>query len=129
MKLTINKPTEVEVTAVRIVVAVRYGEDDIPNDFPLRRGDIWEAVVDIATGKIRDWPVGQEGNLRMKVCDEGSYYLIDPVGATVASIKDDYVPHELIPGEFGDYIDLEINEDGIITNWPKNPELSTFFNN
>jgi hypothetical protein len=29
----------------------------------------------------------------------------------------DYVPHEIVPGEYGDYVELEINSDGAIDNW------------
>lgn len=28
---------------------------------------------------------------------------------------------------YGDYVELEIDENGIITNWPKRPDISAFF--
>lgn len=126
MKVKILIPTEVEITHVRIEVAVRYDEEDIPNDFPLRDGDMWKGTVEINTGKILDWPVGKSGDMYMKVCDEGSYYLLDAEGKEVLSIEGNYVPNNLIPGEFGDYIELNIDKNGIITNWPKRPSLEDF---
>ena len=45
----------------------------------------------------------------------------------VATREDDYVPNAVIPGEWGDYIDLQIAADGTITNWPKKPDVSAFF--
>lgn len=129
MKLTVRRPVEVEIVGVLIEVPVRYDEEDIPNDFPLRRGDMWTAAVDIDTGKVHDWPPGRTGNLHMKVVDEGSYTLMAADGTTVAKIEQDYVPNSLIPGSYGDYIELDIDENGIITNWPKPDRLdvSDFF--
>ena len=65
-------------------------------------------------------------NLYCKVCDAGVYTLFDEDGQTIA-IRAGYVPHGIVPGEYGDYIDLKINEQGIITNWPKQPDASEFF--
>jgi hypothetical protein len=61
----------------------------------------------------------------MKVNDSGTYILRDGSGDIIAE-RDDYVPHGIIPGEYGDYVDLKINEVGKITNWPKNIDLSGF---
>ena len=119
---------EVEVSAIRIEVAVRYEEEDIPNDFPLRDGEMWRATVEMNTGKIKDWPVGKSGRLQMKVCDEGTYTLLDAEGKTIASIEQDYIPNKVVPGEYGDYIDLKIDENGIVTNWFKEPDFRAFFN-
>jgi hypothetical protein len=118
---------EIEVAAVRIEVAVRYEEEDIPNDFPLRKGDMWIGTVEIDTGKVREWPVGKAGNLAMKVTDCGTYTLLAPDESEIAKLENDYCPVGLVP-EGGDYIDLQINEQGIVTNWPKRPDLSAFFN-
>lgn len=128
MKITVKTEEEVEIKFVKVNVAVRYGEEDIPNDFPLRKGDMWSAIIDIDKGMILDWPKGTKGELYMKVCDEGSYYLLDESGNTVLSIEEDYVPNELLPGEYGDYLDLDINEDGYINNWYSKPSLSDFIN-
>lgn len=125
MKVTVTKPVEINITHVLIEVPVRYEEEDIPGDFPLRVGDMWTALVDADTGSIEAWPKGKSGHLRMKVCDCGNYVLFSE-GSIVARIDGDYVPHSIIPGEYGDYIDLEIDESGTITNWPKDSDFDGF---
>lgn len=117
MKTKVKVETEINVHAIRICVPVRYEEDDIPNDFPLRRGDVWEAVVEMDSGKIQDWPQGKSGRLAMKVCDEGVYTLLGAAGNELAKREQNYVPHGVVPGKYGDYIQLDINADGIVTNW------------
>lgn len=83
-------------------------------------------VVELATGRIIGW-VGQDAmKLAGKICDRGIYLLHDATGEVVAEIRDGYVPNGVIPGEYGDYISLEIDATGRITNWPKNPDLSAF---
>ena len=63
----------------------------------------------------------------MNVCDSGTYILYNAQEKEVARISRNYVPNDLIPGEYGDYIDLKINKEGFITNWPKGPDVSEFF--
>lgn len=127
MKFTVTRPVEIDIRYVSINAAVRYGEEDIPNDFPLRVGDVWKAIVDIDTGHIHDWPIGQAGELSMKVCDEGTYELLDADMVQIAAIEEDYVPHGVVPGRYGDYIELNIDETGRITNWPKKIKVDEFF--
>lgn len=129
MKATIKVEKEIEIAMIKIDVAIRYEEEDIPNDFPLRKGDMWSAIVEVDTGKILDWPIGRSGEMHMKVVDQGSYYLLDKEGNTVLSIEEDYVPHGIVPGSYGDYIELKIDENGIITNWPKRPSIEDFITN
>lgn len=127
MKALIPTTKEVEITHVLVTLPVRYEEEDIPNDFPLRQGKKWEAKIEIDTGKILGWPEGQAGEIEcMKVCDEGSYALLDASGAVVLSIEQNYVPHGVIPGEYGDYVSLKINEQGVVTNWPRRPDICEF---
>lgn len=114
MKLNVTVPTELEVDAIRCAVAVRYDEEDIPNDFPFRTGDMWDVTLDLNTRKIRDWP-SRAGKVHMKICDEGSYYLMAG-GKVVASRENDYVPG-CIPGSYGDYIEFDIREDGTLEGW------------
>lgn len=116
MKITVEKPVEIEVDAMRITLPVRFEEEDIPNDFPMREGDTWKATVEIDTGKIRDWPLGKSGNIFMKVCDSGVYELLD--GEKVIATREDYVPN-CIPQDCGDYVEFEIDESGIIKGWAK----------
>lgn len=130
MKITVPSAKEIEITHVLIDVPVRYDEEDIPNDFPLRQGNRWRGTVDIDTGKIKEWPAGKSGDIEfMKVCDSGSYALLDAQGNAVAKLENDYVPNNLIPPDdgYGDYISLFIDEAGVVTNWPKRPDVSQFF--
>lgn len=127
MKFTVNRPVEIDIKFVRLELHVRYDEEDIPNDFPLRSGDMWNASVEIDTGKIRGWPADAGARqLRMKVCDEGCYSLVADLDGIVARISD-YIPHGVVPGRYGDYVELEIDANGVITNWPKKPDVSEFF--
>jgi hypothetical protein len=127
MKAKIKIEQEIEITKVRVVLPVRYDEEDIPNTFPLRKGDKWEATIDIDTGRILDWPLGQSGEMYMNVCDEGCYYLIGADGQEIAVLEQEYVPHGLIPGEWGEYVHFKIDANGVITNWPKKPSVCDFY--
>lgn len=126
MKTTIKVEKEVEIKYVKVQVAVRYEEEDIPNDFPLRSGDMWNAIIDIDNGIVMDWPKGEKGNLEMKICDKGSYYLLDENYDTILSIEEDYVPNKLLPGSYGDYLKLHIGENGVISNWYSKPSIEDF---
>ena len=123
MKTKIRVEKEVDIKYVELNVAVRYDEEDMPNDFPFRKGDMWNVTVEIDTGQILNWPKGVSLGFYMKVCDQGSYYLKDDNFKTVAKIENDYVPNGVIPGEYGDYIEMQINENGVIENWPKEDEV------
>jgi len=128
MKIEIPTTRTVEVTQIRLSLPVRYAEEDISNDFPMRNRDTWNATVELDTGRILGWPQGIHGHVYMKVCDGGSYTLLDKDGKNIAEIECNYVPHGVVPGEYGDYIDLQIDATGTITNWPKKPNLDAFFN-
>ena len=128
MKFTVTKPFEVEITHVLIDVPVNYGTEEMPADFPLRWGDRWTAKVEIETGRILGWPATNAGaELHLTVKDTGSYSLLLPDGSALAEIKEDYVPNRVVPGSYGDVIHLQISPEGIITNWPKHPDVSAFF--
>lgn len=115
MTIEVMKPTHVEVDAIRCELPVRYEEEDIPNDFPMRKGDMWTVTIDLATHAIRGWPKGRAERVDMKVCDEGRYFLLS--GDNIVATRDrDYVPG-CIPGRYGDYIEFEIDENGVLKNW------------
>lgn len=122
-RVRINK--EIEVHFVRVTLPVCYGTEDMPEDFFGRSKDVWRVTIDIETGKIIGWK-GESFHLHMKVCDGGRYVLKDGDSDEIDYLHD-YVPHGLIPGECGDYVDLHIDATGRITNWPKQPDLSAFF--
>lgn len=129
MKINILKPTEINACKVRVALPVRYEEKDIPNDFPLQKGNMWNAVIDIDSGEIEGWPegAGEREISNMKVCDEGIYEILDGGNKVIATREGGYVPHGLIPGSYGDYVTLNIDAKGKVTNWPSSPDLSGFF--
>lgn len=126
MNAKMMKTVDVNVKYIQLEVAVRYEEEDIPNDFPLRENDTWKATIDIDTGIILDWPQGKTGDFCMKICDEGTYRLLDENKNVLVEKENDYVPNRLLPGEYGDYLELKINPIGAIENWMKNPSLDDF---
>lgn len=128
MKVRITRLIDIEVSYVRIVLPVNYEEEDIPNDFPLRDGEVWgPATVEIDTGRILEWPAGRPGSIdNMKVVDAGVYTLIGRDRKQIAERRD-CAPNRLIPGHYGDYVTLHIDSSGVITNWPTEPDVSEFF--
>ena len=127
MKVKIPITKEVDIKYISICIAVRYEEEDIPNNAPMRNGDMWKVEVDIDAGRILNWPQGQTLDLYMKVCDEGLYRLFDANWNELACIEEGYVPHGIVPGNYGDYVDLKIDESGVITNWPTRPTFDDFW--
>ncbi|KYG76925.1 hypothetical protein AWW68_18890 [Roseivirga spongicola] len=113
-----------EVNFLAVDAGVRYWEDATVNGvedvdgtlIPLRRGDRWRPIIDLSTGIIKDWEIGKKASVHYKVCDDGSYYLLDKDEKVVTSIKNNYVPSLLCPHEngYGDYIIMDINENGSI---------------
>jgi hypothetical protein len=125
MKVTVKRPVEIEVDSVRIEVQPRCADEDLPANFPGRDGEMWCATVNIDTGQIEDWPQGHAHDLYTKVCDCGSYYL-QSGGTIIASIEQDYVP-SIVPNDYGDYLRLNIDATGRITNWDASAGLDEFF--
>jgi len=130
MKAKIKIEKEVELKTLLARVRPRYWEDtkvngveDINGDLiPLRQGDLWYPIINIDSGVLVDWPEGVTASIHFKVCDAGSYYLLDEDGNTILSIEEDYVPAMMCPeGEgYGDYIIMKIDENGQIANWQLN---------
>jgi hypothetical protein len=115
-----------EVAYVYISCPVRYGDEQISYEAPLRCGDCWQAFINVETGQIRDWPQGQSLDLCLKVCDEGAFALIDADCVVIAEHQIYYVPHCTIPGECGDYVELNIDANGVIQNWSPDGTFSGF---
>lgn len=115
----------VDVKYLGINLPVRYGDEDIPYDAPRRFRDTWDAYIDIDEGIVLNWPQGKTLDMYMKVTDSGVYTLYTDEMQEVAS-RHDYVPHGLVPGEWGDYVHLVIDENGKITNWPAKISLEDF---
>lgn len=80
----------------------------------------WQITIDLENAKILDWPQGVEARVFYKVCDDGTYYLLD-ADKNVLKKVDCYVPDILsyIENGFGDYIDMKIDGDGNLVGYPK----------
>lgn len=127
MIIEITATKQVNVQYIKLSVPVRYDDEDMPYDFPLRNGDIWEAIINLDNNQIENWPQGKSGSFSMKVCDEGSYFLLDENKAVIAEIIENYVPNDVIPGEYGDYVNMNIDETGKVVNMPTKLNFDRFF--
>ena len=136
MKATILKPVDVNITHLKARIGVRYWEDSLVNGvedtdgklIPLRDGEYWCITIDIDTGIIQDWKIGTTANVHYKCCDDGDYSLIADDGCVVEYPKY-YVPKilDLTEEGFGDYVIMDIDENGKIANWDNNPNIDDFF--
>lgn len=134
MKVTIKVEKEVDIKYCQVKAHVRYWEDATVDGMedtegtliPCREGELWCPLINIETGQIINWSKGVTAKIHYKVCDEGSYYLQDEDYNTHLSIEDNYVPDKLIPGEYGDYIIMDIDIDGQIMQWKTPANLSEF---
>ena len=142
MKVIVNRPVEIDVKHLFVKARVRYpedamlqegpddawGEDD--NDQPKmpcmeyiecnRRTSSWHwcPVIDLATGRITNWKQGVRASISYKVVDEFECYITDSNDKIVTKYEG-YVPSFMaITDEgYGDYIYLEVDENGMIENW------------
>lgn len=123
MKAEIKVIQEVEIKYLKMVIPV-----DDECDFPLVKNGMLELVIDIDTGKLSlgDFKLDKYYEIFEKVVDSGCYYLYDQYNKDVLKIENDYVPNNLIPGEYGDYVDLKIDKNGYIINWYSGPSIKDF---
>lgn len=122
-KFTVTKEFDIEYLFVE--AGVRYWEDaiidgipDNDGNIPCRDGDCWKPLININTGKIVNWTQGVKASIHYKVCDNGTYKLLDINMELIKKIRD-YVPKMLSPKVegWGDYITMDIDSDGQISNW------------
>lgn len=137
MKVTINRPTEVNVVMMLVNAVVRHPEDaytritgtsqwveENPNEpsmpYLYKDGNMyyWRPVIDLDNGQILNWPKDKEAKLCYKVVDEFNCILHDSNGNCVSEY-DDYVPRcmQLDEEGYGDYIYITIDSEGYIKNW------------
>lgn len=143
MKATIKVEKEIDVRYLRVDAGVRYWEDSdvdgtpdvdmheskgnaIPRmPFAVKVKDKpetniysdhyrWQPTIDVERGCIVGWPKGTTANVHYKVCDEGVYHLLDPMKNVIISVEG-YVPDCI--GEYGDYIVMDIDENGNIAEF------------
>lgn len=130
MKVTINKPIDYNAVKLELFAGVRYWEDSIINgsedtekgdNIPCKKGENWCPVINIDTGIIENWDKGKTADIHYKVCDECSFRILDDKGEIIFKQENYYVPDIFCPKEngYGDYIIMDISENGIIQNWNK----------
>ena len=117
-----------DATHLEVEAEVRYWEDarvngveDVNGDLiPGREGEIWKVRIDIAEGRIEDWPEGTEARIHYKVCDAGEYWLADRDGRRLAKWRGHYVPSAFLchgDSGYGDYIILVVDGRGTIGDY------------
>ena len=124
-KITYKATKEIEIS--HVCMRLPYDDDDeLQTDLlPDAEDGILNLTIEVATGKVCDWkPEAGAMNIWLKPRDSGVYKLFAPDGSLLAEVDEDYVPNGMIPGDYGDYVDLQINADGIVTNWPKPDQIS-----
>lgn len=125
--ITITVKKEVEIGLLQVNAGVRYWQDSEVNgesdteegeNIPCKTGDLWSPLIELETGKILNWKQGTKAAIHYKVCDCCAWELLDLERNTILS-GDGYVPDTLSPKEngYGDYIIMDINEDGFIQDW------------
>ncbi|MDN8078826.1 hypothetical protein QZN30_05630 [Burkholderia multivorans] len=117
---------------IEVKAGVRYWEDaflngvkDTEGTIPLRVVDDWAPVIELATGRVLDWPEDVEATTCYKVCDAGEFWLLDADRKRIAKWKRYYVPAAFFDTSIAgygsivsDYIVLSIGRDGTVANWP-----------
>lgn len=136
MQVKVKREVVFDATTILINAYVRYWEDgringvrdnaDCPNMPCAVKGNKyyhWIPIIDIETGQIRNWQEGTTAEIHYKVCDEFECRIIDEKGGGHCLIKDyeGYVPAFMCPKEsgYGDYIIMDIDENGYIQDWDK----------
>lgn len=122
-KFTVTKEFDIEYLFVEAGVrrwddGIMNGIEDKDGNIPCRDGDCWKPLININTGKIVNWKQGVRATTHYKVCDNGTYKLLDSNMELIKKIRD-YVPKMLSPKEegWGDYIIMDIEPDGQINDW------------
>lgn len=135
-EIGVTTKTKVPVKYLRARCGVRYWEDAVVNGerdndgsrIPCRKGTAadndrlgggdWCPTIDLATGRIEDWPEGTTARLHYKVCDDGDYALLGADRNVVKAING-YVPDIMCPGggDGDDYVIMTVGPDGVIAHW------------
>ena len=131
MKFTIKIQKEVNLWLLAVKARIWYWEDAIINgvnetekgdNIPCKEGNLWCLNIIIDTGQIINWTKGVTAKVHYKVCDELSYEILDTARNIIESNEDVYVPDTLSPSGrgYGDYMIMDIDENGYIKNWKFN---------
>ena len=117
-----------EIKKVIVKAHIRYWEDtkingvydtEGGNSMPCKQDKLWCPIINAGTGVIENWEIGKTANVHYKVTDCCGWDLLDQENNVVLSQEDGYVPDTLCPAEngYGDYIIMNIDENGKIDKW------------
>ena len=131
MKIELTVKKEFDVKTLLIDAGVRYWDDADVNGVEDKEGTLipcvvdgrWKPIVDIETGVITNWDKGKVAEIHYKVCDDGEYWLRDENDNNIVKAKGYYVPSFL--GSDGDYLIMNVDENGVIENWSFDSEPFT----
>ena len=115
---------------IAVNAGVRYWEDADVNGaedtdgtmIPFREGKMWKPVIRLSDGAFVDWPLGAVANIHYKVCDAGTYALLDENKQVVGAWTGDYVPNRFLchgDNGYGDYIIMRVDAEGYIYDYRK----------
>lgn len=137
MKITVQRPTVIDIKLLYIDAYVRYPEDSMLNinenwiddnnhEMPFLVNNHWNIVIDIDSGKVLNWPNNTEAKISYKVRDEFNCKVIDNQGE-IQIDYDGYVPSFMSIDDigYGDYIYITIDANGFIKNWNFSEEDAT----
>ena len=136
MKVKVKQEVVLDATTILVNANVRYLEngtvngvedsEDTPNMPCMVKGEegyCWMPIIDIETGQILNWREGTTAEIDYSVCDEFNCKVFDKKGGVHVKIKDysGYVPDFMCPKAdgYGDYIIMDIDENGYIQDWNK----------
>lgn len=104
------------------------------NNIPMldRKNYMFNLEIDLKTCRVQDWKK-EYGYWRIwgKVKNYGTYTLLDSNKQPLWQLHG-FVPCKLVPPfekGWGDYLDIRVNSDGNIENWPQIPDFTDFMEN
>ena len=139
MKATIKVEQEIDLAAAECWIHARYWEDSEVNgveddaDNPKmpfveehNGGKAWHIIINLDNGQICNWPQGTTAKIHYKSCDENYVEILDRQLGIIKE-HEGYVPKILCPegNGFGDYVIMNIDENGFIRNF--HPDLADIF--
>lgn len=113
---------------LEVLVPEYYCEDievDGADEMPCMstNGMHWNPIIELDSGKIINWTKGATAELCIKVSDTGIYHLLDADKRRIYKYQDSYVPDAYLVHTkergFGDYIQFDVDTDGVIRNYKK----------
>ncbi len=91
-----------------------------------QESDQFDFTVNLKTKRLTKWIYEVDFRIRANMQDRGTYILMDKDMAPIMRMSGG-VPKGLIPGNGeGDPVDIVIDEQGVITNWPAETDYSMF---